>query len=109
VSLRVRNFESDTLKVNDAAGNPVEIAAVVNWQVADTATALFDVENYNAFVSIQAETAVRHVASKYPYEAYEENQLSRPGTWSGSLPTSEPTSCRTCSSSSSATAARNRS
>ena len=79
VSLRVRNFESDTLKVNDAAGNPVEIAAVVNWQVADTATALFDVENYNAFVSIQAETAVRHVASEYPYEAYEENQLSLRG------------------------------
>ena len=79
VSLRVRNFESDTLKVNDAAGNPVEIAAVVNWQVADTATALFDVENYNAFVSIQAETAVRHVASEYPYEAYEENKLSLRG------------------------------
>ncbi len=79
VSLRVRNFESDTLKVNDAAGNPVEIAAVVNWQVADTATALFDVENYNTFVSIQAETAVRHVASEYPYDAYEENQLSLRG------------------------------
>jgi regulator of protease activity HflC (stomatin/prohibitin superfamily) len=67
------------LKVNDAAGNPVEIAAVINWQVIDTATALFDVENYNAFVSIQAETAVRHVASEFPYDAYEPNQLSLRG------------------------------
>jgi regulator of protease activity HflC (stomatin/prohibitin superfamily) len=79
VSLRVRNFDSDTLKVNDAAGNPVEIAAVINWQVVDTATALFDVEDYEAFVSIQAETAVRHVASEFPYDAYQENQLSLRG------------------------------
>jgi regulator of protease activity HflC (stomatin/prohibitin superfamily) len=79
VSLRVRNFDSDTLKVNDAAGNPVEIAAVINWQVADTATALFDVESFEAFVSIQAETAIRHVASEYPYEAYEEGELSLRG------------------------------
>ena len=79
VSLRVRNFDSNTLKVNDAAGNPVEIAAVINWQVADTATALFDVEDFEAFVSIQAETAVRHVASEFPYEAYEEGQLSLRG------------------------------
>lgn len=79
VSLRVRNFDSNSLKVNDAAGNPVEIAAVINWQVADTATALFDVEDFEAFVSIQAETAVRHVASEFPYEAYEEGQLSLRG------------------------------
>ncbi len=79
VSLRVRNFDSSSLKVNDAAGNPVEIAAVINWQVADTATALFDVEDFEAFVSIQAETAVRHVASEFPYEAYEEGQLSLRG------------------------------
>jgi regulator of protease activity HflC (stomatin/prohibitin superfamily) len=79
VSLRVRNFDSNTLKVNDAAGNPVEIAAVINWQVTDTAIALFDVEDFEAFVSIQAETAVRHVASEFPYEAYEEGQLSLRG------------------------------
>jgi regulator of protease activity HflC (stomatin/prohibitin superfamily) len=79
VSLRVRNFDSNTLKVNDAAGNPVEIAAVINWQVTDTAIALFDVEDFEAFVSIQAETAVRHVASEFPYEAYEEGQHSLRG------------------------------
>jgi regulator of protease activity HflC (stomatin/prohibitin superfamily) len=75
----VRNFDSNTLKVNDAAGNPVEIAAVINWQVTDTAIALFDVEDFEAFVSIQAETAVRHVASEFPYEAYEEGQHSLRG------------------------------
>jgi regulator of protease activity HflC (stomatin/prohibitin superfamily) len=76
VSLRVRNLDSDTLKVNDAAGNPVEIAAVINWRVHNTAMASFDVESYMKFVSIQAETAVRHVASEYPYDAYEPGQLS---------------------------------
>jgi regulator of protease activity HflC (stomatin/prohibitin superfamily) len=76
VSLRVRNLDSDTLKVNDAAGNPVEIAAVINWQVANTAMATLDVESYVDFVAIQAETAVRHVASEYPYDAYEPGQLS---------------------------------
>lgn len=79
VSLRVRNFDSNTLKVNDKAGNPVEIAAVINWQVADTAVALFDVEDFEAFVSIQAETAVRHVASEYSYEAYEAGEVSLRG------------------------------
>ena len=76
VSLRVRTFDSDVLKVNDAVGNPVEIASVINWQVADTAKAVFDVENYEAFVEIQTEAAVRHVASEYPYDDYEEGQLS---------------------------------
>ena len=76
ISLRVRNLDSDVLKVNDAAGNPVEIAAVINWQVQDTATAIFDVESYVDFVGIQAETAIRHVASAYPYDAYEPGELS---------------------------------
>ncbi len=76
VSLRVRTFDSDVLKVNDAIGNPIEIASVINWQVRDTAKAVFDVEDYEAFVEIQTETAVRHVASQYPYDDYEEDQLS---------------------------------
>jgi regulator of protease activity HflC (stomatin/prohibitin superfamily) len=76
ISLRVRNLDSDVLKVNDAAGNPVEIAAVINWQVGNTAMASFDVESYLDFVGIQAETAVRHVASEYPYDAYELGQRS---------------------------------
>jgi regulator of protease activity HflC (stomatin/prohibitin superfamily) len=75
-SLRIRTFDSDTLKVNDAVGNPIEIASVINWQVADTAKAAFDVEDYESFVFIQTETAVRHVASQYPYDDYEKGQLS---------------------------------
>jgi len=76
VSLRVRFFDTDVLKVNDARGNPVEISAVVNWQVLDTAKASFDVDDYEDFVKIQAETAIRHVASVYPYDAYEGERLS---------------------------------
>lgn len=76
VSLRVRTFDSDVLKVNDAVGNPIEIASVINWQVTDTAKAVFDVEDYERFVAIQTEAAVRHVASEYPYDDYEEGQLS---------------------------------
>ena len=68
VSLRVRNFSSDKLKVNDAAGNPVEIAAVIVWRVTDSAKALFDVDDYAAFVALQAETAIRALASRYPYD-----------------------------------------
>ena len=79
VSLRIRNQDSDVLKVNDAAGNPVEIAAVINWQVVDTAKALFDVEEFEGFVSIQTETAVRHVASEYPYDNYDDDGLSLRG------------------------------
>jgi regulator of protease activity HflC (stomatin/prohibitin superfamily) len=71
ISLRVRYFETDVLKVNDARGNPVEISAVINWQVVDTAMAAFDVDDYEDFVHVQAETAIRHVASVYPYDAYE--------------------------------------
>jgi regulator of protease activity HflC (stomatin/prohibitin superfamily) len=79
ISLRIRNFDSDVLKVNDAAGNPVEIAAVINWQVVDTGQASFDVEDYESFVAIQSETAVRHVASEFPYDDYEEGQHSLRG------------------------------
>lgn len=68
VSLRVHNFNTPQLKVNDLDGNPIEIAAVVSWRVVDTARASFDVENYSQFVHIQAETAVRHLAGKYPYD-----------------------------------------
>jgi regulator of protease activity HflC (stomatin/prohibitin superfamily) len=76
VSLRVQNFDSETLKVNDANGNPVEVAAVIVWRVVDTAQAAFDVEDYQDFVKIQTETAVRHMASEYPYDAYQEGQHS---------------------------------
>jgi regulator of protease activity HflC (stomatin/prohibitin superfamily) len=72
VSLRIRTFDSDVLKVNDAVGNPVEIAAVINWQVVDTARAAFDVEDYENFVKVQTEAAIRHVASEYPYDHVEE-------------------------------------
>ncbi|MGE3855706.1 MAG: SPFH domain-containing protein [Dehalococcoidia bacterium] len=70
ISLRTRNFLSNTSKVNDANGNPINIAAVVVWQVVDTAPAVFDVEDYERFVFLQAETAVRHVARSYPYDDY---------------------------------------
>jgi regulator of protease activity HflC (stomatin/prohibitin superfamily) len=76
LSLRIRNLDSDSLKVNDAVGNPVEIAAVIIWQVVDTARAMFDVEDYESFVRIQTEAAIRHVASEYPYDAYDEDRLS---------------------------------
>jgi len=68
VSLRARNFQTETLKVNDQRGNPIEIAAVVVWRVFDTAKALFDVDEYEHYVRIQSETAVRHVATSYPYD-----------------------------------------
>jgi regulator of protease activity HflC (stomatin/prohibitin superfamily) len=69
VSTRIRNLESTQAKVNDADGNPIEIAAVVVWEVRDTAQATFSVDDYVKFVSIQAETAVRHIASSYPYDS----------------------------------------
>lgn len=72
VSLRIRTFDSDVLKVNDAVGNPVEIASVINWQVVDTARAAFDVEDYEHFVKVQSEAAIRHVASEYPYDHIED-------------------------------------
>ena len=68
VSVRVRNFETSHLKVNDADGNPVEIAAIVVWQVADTAKSTYAVDNYADFVSVQAESALRHVATSHPYD-----------------------------------------
>jgi len=68
VSLRVRNFETARLKVNDADGSPVEIAAIVVWQVADTAKATYAVDSYQDFVSMQAESALRHVATSHPYD-----------------------------------------
>jgi regulator of protease activity HflC (stomatin/prohibitin superfamily) len=76
VSLRARNFESSVIKVNDAAGNPVEIAAVIVWRVVDTARAAFNVEKYEEYVRVQTETAVRHVASLFPYDSYEDGQRS---------------------------------
>ncbi len=71
VSLRIRNFNSEKIKVNDLHGNPIEIAAVVVWKVVDSARAIFDVENYEQFVDIQAETAIRTLASEYPYDTNE--------------------------------------
>jgi regulator of protease activity HflC (stomatin/prohibitin superfamily) len=71
VSTRIRNQESAQAKVNDADGNPIEIAAVVVWQVADTASAIYSVDDYTQFVTIQTETAVRHIASSYPYTSRE--------------------------------------
>lgn len=79
VSLRVRNFNSKTLKVNDTEGNPIEIAAVIVFRVVDTAKAVFDVDKYEQFVEIQSETALRHVASRYPYDVYEEGGYSLRG------------------------------
>lgn len=76
VSLRVRNFSGAQIKVNDLHGNPIEIAAVVVWQVTDTARASFDVEDFESFVTVQSETAVRALASEYPYDAQDEDRPS---------------------------------
>ncbi|TWP45298.1 SPFH domain-containing protein [Lentzea tibetensis] len=76
ISTRIRNLETATLKVNDADGNPIEIAAVVVWQVEDTARARFEVDDFVRFVGIQTETAVRHIATSYPYDNHEESGLS---------------------------------
>ena len=76
VSTRIRNQESTQLKVNDADGNPIEIAAVVVWQVRDTAHATYSVDEVTKFVTIQMETAVRHIASSYPYDSRGEDRLS---------------------------------
>lgn len=80
VSLRIRNFNSERIKVNDSHGNPIEIAAVVVWRVIDSARALFDVENYEQFVAIQSETAIRALASEYPYDAQDEVRSSLRGS-----------------------------
>ena len=76
VSLRVRNFESSKLKVNDSDGNPIEIAAVVVWQVVDTAEAVFEVDDYENFVQIQSESALRQMAQSYPYDSHDTGQPS---------------------------------
>ncbi|WP_144548503.1 SPFH domain-containing protein [Bacillus sp. X1(2014)] len=78
VSLRVTNFISERLKVNDLEGNPIEIAAVVVYKVRDAAKALYDVENYNKFIQIQSETGLRHIASRYAYDSFDhaENPLT---------------------------------
>jgi regulator of protease activity HflC (stomatin/prohibitin superfamily) len=76
ISLRVRNFETAKLKVNDHNSNPIEIAAVVVWQVTDTAEALFEVDNYEEYVRVQSESALRGLANQYPYDAHEPDQKS---------------------------------
>jgi len=76
VSLRVRNFETARLKVNDHASNPIEIGAVVSWQVVETAEAMFEVENYENFVHVQSEAALRGLANQFPYDAHEEGQMA---------------------------------
>jgi regulator of protease activity HflC (stomatin/prohibitin superfamily) len=76
VSLRVRNFESSKLKVNDQDGNPIEIAAIVVWRVVETAEAVFQVDDYEHFVHVQTESAVRILATTYPYDAHVEGQMS---------------------------------
>jgi len=80
VSIRVRNFETNHLKVNDADGNPVEIASIVVWQVADTSRALYAVDDYLNFVRVQAESALRHVATTHPYDNPAEKGLSLRGS-----------------------------
>ncbi|MFC8370164.1 MULTISPECIES: SPFH domain-containing protein [unclassified Streptomyces] len=79
ISTRVRNHETAVLKVNDAYGNPIELAAVVVWRVEDTAQATFEVDDYIEFVSTQTEAAVRHIAIEYPYDAHDEDGLSLRG------------------------------
>jgi len=76
MSLRVRNLNSDRLKVNDKRGNPIEIAAVIVWRVNDTAQAMFDVDDYETYIRIQGESAIRHVASSYAYDDGEENEIT---------------------------------
>ena len=79
ISLRVRNFESAKLKVNDLDGNPIEIAAVVVWKVVDTAEAVFEVDNFEDYVHVQSESALRNMATSYPYDAHDDAQLSLRG------------------------------
>lgn len=76
ISLRIRNFESGRLKVNDNQGNPIEIATVVVWSVSNTAKAVFEVDDYESYVSIQSEAALRNMATLYPYDIYEEGEVA---------------------------------
>jgi regulator of protease activity HflC (stomatin/prohibitin superfamily) len=80
VSQRVRNFESAKLKVNDNEGNPIEIAAVVVWRVVDTAEAVFEVDDYNNYVKVQTESALRNLATRYTYDAHDDHTVSLRGT-----------------------------
>ncbi|HET7627441.1 MAG TPA: SPFH domain-containing protein [Bacillales bacterium] len=79
VTLRARNFNSQRLKVNDVQGNPIEIAAVIVFKVVNSAKATFDVDSYEKFVEIQSETAIRHIASRYPYDTFEDEPLTLRG------------------------------
>ncbi|MFH1171153.1 MAG: SPFH domain-containing protein [bacterium] len=79
ISLKIRNFESGHLKVNDKEGNPIEIAAIVVWKVVDTAEAMFNVENYENYVQVQSEAALRNLATTYPYDTHEEHVVSLRG------------------------------
>ncbi len=79
ISQRVRNFESSHLKVNDNEGNPIEIAAVVVWKVVDTAEAVFEVDDYNNYVKVQTEAALRNLATSYTYDTHDEAQISLRG------------------------------
>jgi len=80
ISLRVRNFESAHLKVNDTDGNPIEIASIVVWRVVDTAEAVFEVDDYEHYVRVQTESAVRNLATHYPYDAHEDGHISLRGS-----------------------------
>ncbi len=80
LSLRSRNFNTEKAKVNDERGNPIEIAAVVVWRVHDTARSVFDVDDYGQYVAVQSESAVRHLASRYPYDSSDEHQTSLRGS-----------------------------
>jgi regulator of protease activity HflC (stomatin/prohibitin superfamily) len=79
ISLRVRNFESAHLKVNDTDGNPIEIAAIVVWKVVDTAEAVFEVDDYEHYVKVQSEAAERNLATHFPYDTHEEGKISLRG------------------------------
>ena len=79
ISQRIRNFESQKLKVNDKEGNPIEIAAVVVWKVVDSAEASFEVDNYENYVHIQSEAAVRNLATSYPYDSHDDQVMSLRG------------------------------
>jgi regulator of protease activity HflC (stomatin/prohibitin superfamily) len=80
LSLKIRNFESGHLKVNDKEGNPVEIAAIVVWKVVETAEAMFNVESYEDFVRVQSEAAIRNMASSYPYDSHTDGEFSLRGS-----------------------------
>jgi regulator of protease activity HflC (stomatin/prohibitin superfamily) len=76
ITLRVRNFESEKLKVNDRTGSPIEIASIVVWRVVDTAEAIFHVDDYNNFVKVQSESALRNMALSYPYDSHESGEIA---------------------------------